>query len=116
MDHALARALGYHSSNKPLFGFAKRYQETDPRIRRELNMALAQQSSTGNEKGALLCLWAGGDPHATVPALPYFEELRTRMTTRMSIQRSPPRAGSATQCSSSGLLLIRRGTTSRHSS
>ena len=72
--HALARALGYHSSNKPLFGFAKRYGETDPLIRRELDMALAQHASTGNEKGALLCLWAGGDPHATVPALPYFED------------------------------------------
>ncbi len=72
--HALARALGYHSSNKPLFGFAKRYRETDPLIRRELDMALAQHASTGNERGALLCLWAGGDPHATVPALPYFED------------------------------------------
>lgn len=72
--HALARALGYHSSNKPLFGFAKGYGETDPLIRRELDMALAQHASTGNEKGALLCLWAGGDPHATVPALPYFED------------------------------------------
>ena len=71
--HALACALGYHSSNKPLFGFARRHREDDPRIQLELDMALAQQVSRGSEKGALLCLWAGADPHAEAPSLPYTE-------------------------------------------
>ena len=74
--HALACALGYHSSNKPLFGFAKRHSEDDLRIQTELDMALAQQASRGSEKGALLCLWAGANPHAEAPSLPYTEPWR----------------------------------------
>jgi hypothetical protein len=31
-DHHMAFALAYHSSNKPLFGFAKRHREMDPRV------------------------------------------------------------------------------------
>lgn len=65
--HALAEALAYHTSNKPLFGFVKRHGTSDERLRRELNMALAHHAGEGNEKGVLLCLWAGADPHA--PAL-----------------------------------------------
>lgn len=41
-DHELADALGSHTSNRPLFGFAKRHRATDPRIQMELNIALAQ--------------------------------------------------------------------------
>ena len=74
--HALACALGYHSSNKPLFGFAKRHREDDARIQQELDMALAQQAGQGSEKGALLCLWAGADQHAQAPSLPYTEPWR----------------------------------------
>jgi hypothetical protein len=62
--HALALALGYHTSNKPLFGFAKRHRAKDAAVSRELGIALACHASRGNEKGALLCLWAGADPHA----------------------------------------------------
>ena len=72
--HALAEALGYHTSNKPLYGFAKRYHRTDARIQRDLDMALAHHAWEGNEKGALLCLWAGGDPHKSVPSLRYYDE------------------------------------------
>lgn len=68
-DHALAEALAYHTSNKPLFGFAKREAETDPRVQRELTIALAHHASEGNAKGVALCLWAGADPHAPVPSL-----------------------------------------------
>lgn len=32
-------------------------------------MALAHHAAEGNEKGVLLCLWAGADPHAPVPSL-----------------------------------------------
>lgn len=69
--HALAEALAYHTSNKPLFGFAKRHREHDAALQRELNMALAHHAYEGNEKGALLCLWAGADPHAPALSVKY---------------------------------------------
>jgi hypothetical protein len=67
--HALAYALGYHTSNKPLFGFAKRHRPDEPGIQRELDMALARHAGEGNEKGVMLCLWAGADAHAPAPDL-----------------------------------------------
>lgn len=69
--HAMAAALGYHTSNKPLFGYAKRHRRRDPRIQTELDIALAHHTGEGNEKGVSLCLWAGADPHAPVPSLRY---------------------------------------------
>lgn len=65
--HALAKALAYHTSNRPLFGFAKRHRATNPRMQTELDIALGHHAAEGNEKGVQLCLWAGADPHA--PAL-----------------------------------------------
>jgi hypothetical protein len=65
--HALAEALAYHTSNRPLFGFARRHRVADPKIQAELNIALAHHAGEGNEKGVQLSLWAGADPHA--PAL-----------------------------------------------
>lgn len=70
-NHEMAAALGYHTSNKPLFGFAKRHRDEDPKIQKELNIALAHHAEEGNEKGILLCLWAGADPHAPAPSLRY---------------------------------------------
>jgi hypothetical protein len=67
----LASALGYHTSNKPLFGWAKRHREHDPRVQKALNMALGHHTREGNEKGMQLCLWAGADPHAPAPDLQY---------------------------------------------
>lgn len=67
----LAGALGYHTSNKPLFGWAKRHREADPAVQRALNVALGQHTREGNEKGVLLSLWAGADPHAPAPDLRY---------------------------------------------
>ena len=67
--HAMASALGYHTGNKPLFGFAKRHRSEDPKIRADLDIALAHHAGEGNEKGVMLCLWAGADPHARVPYL-----------------------------------------------
>ena len=66
----LARHLADHAGNKPLFGFAKRHRDADPAIRRHLQMALAHHAHRGNEKGVLLCLWAGADPHAPADWLP----------------------------------------------
>lgn len=71
--HTLARTLADHTSNKPLFGFAKRHRDADPAIERDLNMALTHHAYEGNEKGTLLCLWAGADPHATSDYLSPYE-------------------------------------------
>ena len=71
--HALARTLAKHTSNKPLFGFAKRHRDADPAIERDLNMALTHHAYEGNEKGTLLCLWAGADPHAPSDYLSPYE-------------------------------------------
>jgi hypothetical protein len=68
-DHALAYTLANHSSNKPLFGFAKRHRENDPRIQAELNIALGSHVHEDNLKGVHLSLWAGADPHAHAPDL-----------------------------------------------
>lgn len=70
-DHAIAHALGEHTSNKPLFGFVKRHRTNDPRMQRALDIALAHHAGEGHEKGVMLCLWAGADPHAQVPWLRY---------------------------------------------
>jgi hypothetical protein len=65
--HEMGATLGYSTSNRPLFGFAKRHRTEDPRIQTELNIALGYQVREGNEKGISLCLWAGADPHAAAP-------------------------------------------------
>jgi hypothetical protein len=65
--HAMASILGHSTSNCPLLGFVKRHRAEDPRIQRELNIALGDHAREGNERGVALCLWAGADPH--VPAL-----------------------------------------------
>lgn len=43
----------------------------DASIQRELNIALRHHAGEGNEKGVMLCLWAGADPHASAPSLRY---------------------------------------------
>jgi hypothetical protein len=68
--HAMARYLIEHQGAKPLFGFAKRHR-SDPRIQRELDVALAYHAGEGNEKGTSLCLWAGADPHTPACHLRY---------------------------------------------
>jgi ankyrin repeat protein len=68
--HELAYALGYHTSNKPLFGYVKHHRD-DPKIQKELDIALAHHAKEENEKGVQLCLWAGANPHAAVPDLQY---------------------------------------------
>lgn len=65
--HEMASVLGHGSSNRPLLGFVKQHRAEDPKIQRELNMALGYQAKAGNEKGVALCLWAGADPHTPVP-------------------------------------------------
>ena len=65
------RGLSEHANNKPLFGFVKRHLGDDVRFQRDLDMALGDHTARGNEKGVMLCLWAGADPHALVPPLRY---------------------------------------------
>jgi hypothetical protein len=72
VDHALALTLAYHTSNKPLFGFARRHRKDEPKFQSELNIALAHHAREGNEKGLALCLWAGADPHAPALCLRYW--------------------------------------------
>ena len=67
--HEMAAALAYHTSNKPLFGFAKRHRTHDPKVQTELNIALGHHVSEENEKGVQLCLWAGADAHAPAHSL-----------------------------------------------
>ncbi len=59
--------LGLGTSNRPLYGFAKRHRAEDVRIQRELNMALCEHVREENARGIALCLWAGADP--PTPAL-----------------------------------------------
>src|SRR6266566_6832771 len=69
--HALAQALADHTSNRPLFGFAKRHRESNPKMQTELNIALGHHVSDENEKGVQLSLWAGADPHCPALSLRY---------------------------------------------
>lgn len=69
--HALACYLGEHTSNKPLWGWTKRHAPDNPQIQRQLDMALGEHVHEGREKGVLLSLWSGADPHAYVPPLRY---------------------------------------------
>jgi len=69
--HELAQALAYHTSNKPLYGFVKRHRHQNPAMQKELDMALDYHVHQDKEKGIMLCLWAGADPHARVRDLEY---------------------------------------------
>lgn len=69
-DHALALRLSRETSNKPGYGWAKRHRD-DPRVARDLAMALGDAVMEGREKAVLLLLWAGADPHRKVPSLQY---------------------------------------------
>ena len=62
--HEMASVLGHGTSNRPLYGFAKKHRSEDPAIQRELNLALGYQAREGNARGVALCLWAGADAHA----------------------------------------------------
>ena len=52
--------------------FVKRHLADDPKFQTELDIALAHHAGEGNEKGALLCLWAGANPHTPVHNLRYY--------------------------------------------
>lgn len=56
--HTLAEALGAHGTNKPGYGWAK-HRATQPRIARELAIALDGAVRRGSERTVALLLWAG---------------------------------------------------------
>lgn len=64
--HALGRMLGGHSSNRPAYGWAKRHN-AEPRIARELAVALGIAIRKGSERTVALLLWAGADPRIPAP-------------------------------------------------
>jgi hypothetical protein len=68
--YAVAEFLAEHPGAKPLLGFARRHRG-DPRIQRELDVALTYHAGRGNEKGVQLCMWAGGNPHTPACNLRY---------------------------------------------
>lgn len=68
--HALAEALGAHGTNKPAYGWAK-HRATEPRIARELTIALDAAVRRGSERTVALLLWAGADPHRAVPSIDF---------------------------------------------
>lgn len=71
-DHALAWELSRRSSNRPAYGWAKR-RAGDPRIARELSVALCDAVDGDHERAVALLLWAGADAHMKVPMLRYFK-------------------------------------------
>ena len=70
----MAYNLAEHTSNKPLFGFVKKYQASYPAFQIELTMALCEHTREKNQKGVSLCLWAGADPHRPVPDLRFWHD------------------------------------------
>jgi hypothetical protein len=67
-DHALAHALSDNSSNRPGYRWAKRHKD-DPRVAREMAIALGQAVTENRERAVALLMWAGADPHQRVPDL-----------------------------------------------
>lgn len=72
-DHALAHELSRQASNRPLYGWVKRHKD-DPRIARELAIALADAITEDRDRATALLLWAGANPHLRVPSLKYNDE------------------------------------------
>jgi hypothetical protein len=70
-SHEMAAILGMGTSNRPLYGFARKHRQRDPKVQRELDMALGAQVERNNEKGVALCLWAGANPHTPVPSVDF---------------------------------------------
>lgn len=71
--HALARMLSDHSSNRPAYGWARR-RNTEPKVARELAIALLQAVVENRERAVALLMWAGADARKPVPDLRYARE------------------------------------------
>ena len=71
--HCLASYLSYSTRNRPAYGWARRHQN-EPRVARDLAMALGEAIVEDREKAVHLLLWAGADPHQRVPDLKWYRE------------------------------------------
>lgn len=67
--HALARSLGQHSSNRPGYGWVRKRKD-DPRVAREIAIALVEAVKDGRERAVAMLRWAGADPHVLVTDIP----------------------------------------------
>ena len=115
--HALGRMLGGHSSNRPAYGWAKRHN-AEPRIARELAVALGIAIRKGSERTVALLLWAGADPRIPAPYVdPDFTDGPGRTSpkkkTMSAARRSPMPSSAARGNSSPGSSLTPRETISR---
>lgn len=72
-DHALARTLADHSSNRPAYGWARHHKD-EPRIARELAVGLSHAVVEKRERAVALLLWAGADAHRRAPDLRWDRE------------------------------------------
>ena len=66
--HTFADCLASNTRNRPAYGWARRHQD-DPRIARDLAIALGDAVLEEREKAIHLLLWAGANPHQPVPSL-----------------------------------------------
>ncbi|MFZ2493483.1 MAG: hypothetical protein WA208_18550 [Thermoanaerobaculia bacterium] len=69
-NHALARMLAGQSSNRPAYGWARRHN-TEPKVARELAIALVHAVAENRERAVALLVWAGADPRRPAPDLRY---------------------------------------------
>lgn len=67
--HRLADVLSRDTGNRAAYGWARKHRE-DPRVARELAIALGEAIGADREKAVALLLWAGADPHLKAPSLP----------------------------------------------
>lgn len=71
--HSLAECLASSTRNRPAYGWARRHRD-DPRIAREVAIALGDAVLEEREKAIHLLLWAGADPHQRVPSLRWTDD------------------------------------------
>jgi hypothetical protein len=84
-DHALARTLADHSSNRPAYGWARRHKD-DERIARELAIALHLAIVENRERAVALLVWAGADPHRRAPDIRWsYEEEEDEQSTAIRL-------------------------------
>jgi hypothetical protein len=72
-NHSLARVLARKSSNQPAYGWARRHRE-EPRVARQLAIALLEAVVENRERAVGLLMWAGADPRKPVPDLRFSRE------------------------------------------
>lgn len=84
-EHALARMLAEHSSNRPAYGWARRHKDEE-RIARELAIALHLAIAENRERAVALLMWAGADAHRKAPDIRWsYEEQEDEQSTAVTL-------------------------------